>query len=81
MSLRATTRSGGRQVTIASGRTRIAVPSTTAARLPLNATGRQVLHSNQKFHELARFRLADGRTVTESYTPHFLPSATGTLDR
>jgi hypothetical protein len=73
----ATSQSGGRTITIASG-TRQITRAPDALDLPLNSTGRQLLHSLQPFRARTRIRLADGRQLPEqSYVGRFDPNATG----
>ncbi|MDT7602001.1 MAG: eukaryotic-like serine/threonine-protein kinase, partial [Pseudonocardiales bacterium] len=69
--LTATTRTGGRTVTIASGTTQVA-KAPDAMDLPLNSAGRQVLHVGQPFRARTVIQLADGRRLPEqSYVGHF----------
>jgi hypothetical protein len=73
----ATTRSGGRTVTIGGGTTQVTRAQQGVA-LPLNSAGRQLLHSLQPFRARSRIRLADGRQLPEqSYVGHFLPGTAG----
>jgi hypothetical protein len=77
VTLTATTRSGGRDVVIAHGRSTLS-KAAPAVDLPLGATGRAAMHSNQPFTARTTIQLADGRQLPEqSYVSHFIPNVTG----
>ena len=74
----AATQSGGRGVTIASATSRLA-QAPDAMDVPLNATGRGLLHSRQPFRARTLIQLADGRRLPEqSYVSHFEPGSAQT---